>query len=245
VSKLSRTAASPRGKAQESIMTYLAESPQVVELTDMAAIPSLRGVHFDKIMSAVEALQKKGLVKVRGTGVSSKQASADFFWVTSHGPDILYLRGDRHGDIGSLEKKGVKWMVYDEDGGRPIAQENTLEDAKDALLDHLDIADSNVRQAAKTASASRVAANWIQDAIKRPGRLHKFFNVPEDEDIPEEKIEGEIKTLRKKKERSKKDTSLLRALNLAETLESFHKSAHLLTPVQRRAALARILLERH
>lgn len=168
MSKLSRTAASPRGKAQESIMAYLAKSSQVVELTDMAAIPSLRGVHFDKIMSAVEALQKKGLVRVQGTKVSPKAASA-----------------------------------------------------------------------------SRVAANWIQDAIKRPGRLHKFFKVPEGEDIPEEKIEGEIKTLRKKKERSKKDTSLLRALNLAETLESFHKSAHLLTPVQRRAAVARLLLERH
>jgi len=169
VSKASRNAAAPRGKAQEAIMAYLsgASHGHGVEMTDMAAIPSLRGVHFAKIMSAVEALQKKGLVKVKGTEVSSK-----------------------------------------------------------------------------TASASRVAANWIQDAIKRPGRLHKFFKVPEDEDIPESKIEGEIKKLRKKKERSKKDTSLLRALNLAETLESFHKSAHSLTPAQRRAAIARVLLER-
>ena len=156
-----RIAAAPRGKAQEAIMEYLGGS-NGVDMSDMAAIPSLRGVHFAKIMSAIEALQKKGLVKVKGTMVSPK-----------------------------------------------------------------------------TASASRVAANWIQDAIKRPGRLHKFFNVPEGEDIPESKIEGEIDKLRKKKERSKKDTSLLRALNLAETLESFHKSGKV-----DRDLLIRELLER-
>ncbi len=31
--------------------------------------------------------------------------------------------------------------------------------------------------------------HWIQDAVKKPGDLHKKLDVPEDEKIPEEKIE--------------------------------------------------------
>jgi len=31
--------------------------------------------------------------------------------------------------------------------------------------------------------------HWIQDAVKKPGQLHKDLGVPEDEDIPEDKLE--------------------------------------------------------
>lgn len=66
---------------------------------------------------------------------------------------------------------------------------------------------------------AKISKDWIQDAIKKPGRLHKYFGIPEEENIPESKINSEISKLRKKETRSKEETSLLRALNLAKTLK--------------------------
>lgn len=69
---------------------------------------------------------------------------------------------------------------------------------------------------------------WVQDAIQRPGRLHKYFGIPEDETIPREKIDKEISRLHKKKEDkgslSKNETSLLRALQLAKRLKKMSSS---------------------
>lgn len=64
---------------------------------------------------------------------------------------------------------------------------------------------------------------WIQKAIKRPGRLHKHFGISGDKTIPMSKINAEIKKLKAKKKRTKSDTSLLRALNMAKTLKSKKK----------------------
>lgn len=61
---------------------------------------------------------------------------------------------------------------------------------------------------------------WIQDAIKHPGRLHKHFDIPEGETIPMSKINAEIKRLKGKESRTKSESSLLRALNLAKSLKS-------------------------
>lgn len=52
--------------------------------------------------------------------------------------------------------------------------------------------------------------NWIKDAIKKPGALHKELHVPEGKDIPEKKL--------KKAEHSKKPIVAERA-HLAETLK--------------------------
>lgn len=66
------------------------------------------------------------------------------------------------------------------------------------------------------------AKDWIQDAVKKPGDLHKKLDVPEDEKIPEDKIENaeenddedtkekaqfaeNVKGLGKDKKKSKKD----------------------------------------
>lgn len=65
---------------------------------------------------------------------------------------------------------------------------------------------------------------WIQKAIKKPGALHKMLDVPKDEKIPVEKINSKIDELHKKQEESelsKKDSKMLRRLNLAKTLKSF------------------------
>lgn len=60
---------------------------------------------------------------------------------------------------------------------------------------------------------------WIQKAIKRPGRLHKHFGIAEDKNIPMSRINAEIRKLKKKAKRTKSETSLLRALNMAKTLK--------------------------
>jgi hypothetical protein len=55
---------------------------------------------------------------------------------------------------------------------------------------------------------------WIQEAIKKPGALHKSLHVKADVKIPESKL--------KKAEHSKNPTLKKRA-NLAETLKKMHK----------------------
>jgi len=86
---------------------------------------------------------------------------------------------------------------------------------------------SDLRGKRKRASANRVADKWIEKAIQKPGRLHKHFGIPEDEDIPVSEIKGEITKLKKKEDRSAEETSLLRALNLALTLKGMNKGARL------------------
>lgn len=55
---------------------------------------------------------------------------------------------------------------------------------------------------------------WIQDAIKKPGALHKELGVPKGKKIPEKML--------KKAEHSKNPKERKRA-NLAETLKGFKK----------------------
>lgn len=68
---------------------------------------------------------------------------------------------------------------------------------------------------------SKSADKWISKAIKRPGRLHDYFGVPEGDNIPVAKIDAEIKKLTAKKDKTKEELSLLQALNLAKTLRKF------------------------
>ena len=65
----------------------------------------------------------------------------------------------------------------------------------------------------------KVSEDWIEKAVEKPGRLHKYFGIPEDENIPVSKINAEIKKLKSKEDRTDEETSLLRALNLAKTLK--------------------------
>lgn len=62
---------------------------------------------------------------------------------------------------------------------------------------------------------------WIQKAIKHPGKLHKELGVPEDDTIPMSKIDSKIKELEKKDDLTKKESKLLRRLNLAKTMKEF------------------------
>jgi hypothetical protein len=58
-------------------------------------------------------------------------------------------------------------------------------------------------------------ANWIENAVRRPGALHAKLDVPEDKDIPKKKLAAA--------EKSKNQTER-REAHLAEELEHFrHK----------------------
>lgn len=65
---------------------------------------------------------------------------------------------------------------------------------------------------------------WIKKAIKDPGALHRALGFPEDETIPMETIDSEIDKLHKKREEvgdlTKKESKMLKRLNLAKTLKS-------------------------
>ena len=67
---------------------------------------------------------------------------------------------------------------------------------------------------------------WIQKAIKHNSSLHKSLHIDEDETIPMSVIEDKIKELHQKvaddpeTQLDKKDSKLLKRLNLAKTLKS-------------------------
>jgi hypothetical protein len=61
---------------------------------------------------------------------------------------------------------------------------------------------------------------WLKKAIKNPGALHAALDVPEEDTIPMSKIDDKIDYLHNKVDRTKKETKLLRRLNLAKTLKS-------------------------
>lgn len=58
-----------------------------------------------------------------------------------------------------------------------------------------------------------MAKHWIQDAIKKPGALHKELHVPEGKKIPAKKLAAAAKKGGKEGKRAR----------LAETLKKMHK----------------------
>jgi len=58
------------------------------------------------------------------------------------------------------------------------------------------------------------AKKWAAAAVKRPGRLHRYFGVPEDQKIPMSKIKAAYNKLKDKEDKSKEEVSLMRALAL-------------------------------
>lgn len=57
-----------------------------------------------------------------------------------------------------------------------------------------------------------MAKNWIQNAIKHPGALHKSLGVPQGKKIPAKKLNAA----------SKKGGLLAKRANLAKTLSKLH-----------------------
>ena len=68
--------------------------------------------------------------------------------------------------------------------------------------------------------AGKRAEDWIQDAVKRPGRLHKYFGISEKDDIPMSKLRDEAKKLKDKADKTDEEKSLQKAINMAITLKT-------------------------
>jgi len=68
--------------------------------------------------------------------------------------------------------------------------------------------------------ADKLGKQWIQEAIKRPGRVRDYLGIPKGEDIPVTKLDGAIS-----KERDSGNKSLLSALLLAKRLKKMNKGA--------------------
>jgi hypothetical protein len=88
--------------------------------------------------------------------------------------------------------------------------------ADDAWLNE----ESFTKAATEVFGAEKIGKKWIQDAIKRPGRVRDYLGVPAGEDIPGSKLDAAIAKV--KKEGNK---SLLSALLLAKRLKKMHKGA--------------------
>ena len=73
---------------------------------------------------------------------------------------------------------------------------------------------------ATKSARSEAAGDWIQDAVKRPGRVRKYLGVAKGEKIPMRKLNGAIKRLEAKKNKTVEERSLLSALLLAKRFKS-------------------------
>lgn len=67
-----------------------------------------------------------------------------------------------------------------------------------------------------------MAKNWIKDAIKKPGALHKELGVKPGQKIPAKKMEKAEKKAEKKAKKTD-NTKMERQLSLAKTLKKMHK----------------------
>ena len=93
-----------------------------------------------------ERTQERAQYHARNRILNERKASRqdpDYQWV-NESPNICNLKHRRLGIVGSVEKQGGKWFVYDERGEVPITSGHTLNRGKEALLDHLDVSDLDV-----------------------------------------------------------------------------------------------------
>jgi hypothetical protein len=61
---------------------------------------------------------------------------------------------------------------------------------------------------------SRAVKQWIADAIKKPGALHKDLGVPQGDKIPAKKLNAATHS---------ENPTIRKRANLAETLRKMHK----------------------
>lgn len=63
-----------RGRGQKAVLDYLhrtSTGTNAVVVTDMAAYRSFRGMHFGAILSAIDALAKRGIVRKSHDGLGT------------------------------------------------------------------------------------------------------------------------------------------------------------------------------
>lgn len=131
-------------------------------------------------------------------------------------------------DVGDfLKEKGhhedaAKWEEHEGDMGKKSSAARLFPDVYQLAWEHVrDFAQRNTDSkvasgstAQRVAAATRLAKEWIQDAIKRPGRVREYLGVPEGKDIPMSKLDTAIE-----KVKGTGNKSLLSALLLAKRLK--------------------------
>ena len=125
------------------------------------------------------------------------------------------------------ERDGIKHVGAFKRGGKAMHDhEDVAEDKKliKSMVKHEAIKPGKAHggscRCAKCSGGSMGRAeggkNWIKDAIKHPGSLHKALHVPKGEKIPAKKLE---------KATHSDKPGLAKKANLAKTLKGFHKKA--------------------
>lgn len=137
-------------------------------------------------------------------------------------------------DVGTwLKENGYseaarKWEKHEGEIGKKAAAAVVFPDIHELAWHHV-LAFAKSHPGSKVASGStadRVSASthlakkWISDAIERPGRVHKYLGIPEDEKIPVSKLDAAIE-----KVKGTGNKSLLSALLLAKRLKGMGKKA--------------------
>lgn len=189
---------------------------------------------WDAILTSVVDLDKKFLRATKGDPPVQVKATDFMDWVESSGYEIPEGLQPTRRNVAKTWTKLYKVLqkayndlpdtVFDE----ALRSDELAAYFRDPAVRDVYLQEMRRRRksaAMRRSAARRVAEKWIQKAIEKPGRLHDFFGIPEDEDIPVSKIKGEIAKLKKKEKRSAEETSLLRALNMALTLKGMNKGA--------------------
>jgi len=88
------------------------------------------------------------------------------------------------------------------------------------LAASLPVGDPTRQEILAALTPRKTAEKWIQDAIKKPGRVRKYLGIPEGEDVPAAKIDAAIAKLKAKEDKSADEKSLLSALLLAKRFQS-------------------------
>jgi len=131
-------------------------------------------------------------------------------------------------DVGEyLKSKGhhddaAKWDKHDGQAGSKSASAVVFPEVHKLAWEHVmdfataqkDSKTAGGSTAQRVALADRLAKKWIQDAIKKPGRVREYLGIPEGQDIPMDKLNQAIE-----KVKGTGNKSLLSALELAKRLK--------------------------
>ena len=153
----------------------------------------------------VEEGLKGGQKKLDVAAPKGKLTSADF----------KKLRKSKEAKVG--EKYGKNHGMEEQETEEGNAFSGALADAKKSGKDSFEVD-------GKKYSVKESDEKWIQDTKMHKGALHKKLGIPENEKIPNSKLQSLKKELMKKSEGDKKlsaeDSKLLKQVNLALTLKS-------------------------
>ena len=157
----------------------------------------------------VEEGLKGGQKKLDVAAPKGKLTSADF----------KKLRKSKEAKVG--EKYGKNHGMEEQETEEGNAFSGALADAKKSGKDSFEVD-------GKKYSVKESDEKWIQDTKMHKGALHKKLGIPENEKIPNSKLQSLKKELMKKGEGDKKlsaeDSKLLKQVNLALTLKSVKES---------------------